>query len=96
MSSAKNMKLVCFVNINGVDTLKTLTTVAGVPQNAAFVKNKPGIGEPFLIFNSLPGVVVAAEFDTAPIVNTDVSVNETSINTMLADPSTYLALLTFA
>jgi hypothetical protein len=96
MSSAATMKLVCFVNINGVDTLKTITTVAGIPQNAAFVKSKPGVGQPFLMFNSLPGVVVGAEFNTAPIVNDDTSINEASINTMLADPATYLALLTFA
>lgn len=92
------MKLVCYISINGEDQLKTLTTVSGITTNATFVKSKPGVGKPFLIFNSLPGAVVAAELDSgvAPIVSNDVSVNETAINTMLADPTTYLALLTFA
>lgn len=96
MIGASQMKLVCFVTINGVDTLKTITTVSGVTQNATFVKLKPGVGQPFLIFNSLPGTVIGAEFDTAPIVSDVVGENETSINAMLADPATYLAMLTFA
>lgn len=92
------MKLVCYISINGEDQLKTLTTVPGLTTNATFIKSKPGIGKPFLMFNSLPGTVIAAELDTgvAPIVSDDVPTNEAAITAMLADPSTYLALLTFA
>lgn len=90
------MKLVCEIQINGEDQLKTLTTVSGLTQNATFVKTKPGVGKPFLMFNTLPGTVIAADFSSAPIVSNDVSVNEASITAMLGDPATYLAMLTFA
>lgn len=89
------MKLVCPITINGVEQTKTLTTASGIDVGA-FVKVKPGIGKPFLAFNTLPGSVIAADFDGAPIVNSDAPTNNTAISDMLSDPQPYLDRLTFA
>ncbi len=89
------MKLVCPITISGVEQTKTLTTATGIDVGA-FVKVKPGVGKPFLAFNSLTGVVIAADFDGAPVVETDVAANNAAINDMLADPQPYLDRLTFA
>lgn len=95
------MKLVCFVNIGGVDTLKVITTADSVDTTAAFVKSKPGVGKPFLVYESLSGTVLGAEFEgepLAPIVSADVAANKTAIETMIAAESVaaYQALLTYA
>jgi hypothetical protein len=89
------MKIVCPITIGGVEQTKTLTTATGVDVGS-FVKTKPGLGKPFLAFNTLPGTVTAADFDGAPIVDADAAVNNAAITTMLADPQPYLDRLTFA
>jgi hypothetical protein len=86
------MKLVCPILINGVDTTKVLTTVTGT--EATFVKNKPGVGKPFLIFATLTGSVAAADFEGAPVVSAVTADNQAAIDAMLADPP--LSRLTFA
>lgn len=87
------MKLVCEIMINGVEQTKVLTTANNIDQGA-FVRVRPGVGKPFLMFASLPGSVVAADFDGAPIVSADPVVNNAAITDMLANPP--LDRLTFA
>ncbi len=89
------MKLVCNVVINGIETTKVLTTVDTMDQGR-LVQTKPGIGKPFLMFAGLPGSVIAADFEGAPIVSASIAENNTAIQAMLNDPEPYLARLTFA
>lgn len=101
MTVVTAMKLVCFLNINGVDVAKAITTFGDENNCAAFVKTKPGVGKPFLVYATLPpGVLLGAEFEDlnypAPIVSSDTAVNLAKIQEMLATPTPYLALLTFA
>jgi hypothetical protein len=87
------MKLVCEILINGEMQTKVLTTATGL-DNGAFVRTKPGVGKPFYMFNTLPGPVLAADWDGAPIVNQDAAVNNAAIAAMIANPP--LDKLTFA
>lgn len=80
------MRLVCGVMIDGEEQTKSVTTVSGLDQNAAFVRTLPGIGKPFYMFNSLPGKVVGADFEEAPLVTADISENKRIIEGMLAAP----------
>jgi hypothetical protein len=89
-----SMKLVCELLINGEMQTKVITTVSGLDANASFVKSKPGVGKPFYMFNTLPGTVVGADYDGAPIVSEDVAANKRAIEQMLADPP--LDKITFA
>ena len=84
-----------------VGTLRNATTVANKNTVALALKSMPGVGNPFYIFNSLPGSVVAADFDMFPyIVSSVVSENLAMINEQLAfedeSPNHLHAALTFA
>jgi hypothetical protein len=87
------MKLVCEILIDGEMQTKVLTTATGI-DNGAFVRVKPGVGKPFYMFNTLPGPVLAADYEGAPIVSEDSAVNNAAIAAMLATPP--LDKLTFA
>lgn len=89
------MKLVCEILVNGVMSTKVLTTADSMDQGA-LVKTKPGVGKPFLMFASLPGSVIAADFEGAPVVSTSTVENNQAIQAMLSEPQTYLSRLTFA
>jgi len=73
-----------------VGTLRNATTVNNLDVVALALKNMPGVGKPFLIFQSLPGQVVAADFDQFPDykVSVDVAANRAMIDAMLANPPT--------
>jgi len=88
-------KLVCEILVNGEMQTKTLTT-ASTTDMGSFVKLKPGVGKPFYYFNSLPGTVLAADYEGAPVVSEDATANRAVINEMLANPGPYLEKLTFA
>lgn len=79
------MKLICEYPAG---TLRNATTINNNSTVALALKNMPGVGKPFLIFQSLPGQVVAADFDAYPafVVDSDVSVNLANIEAMLATP----------
>jgi len=87
------MKLVCEYPPG---SLRTATTVNNVAIVATAVKNMPGVGQPFLIFQNLPSNVAAADFDHESIldddgnrkyvVSTSAAENLMMINAMLANP----------
>ena len=89
------MKLVCEVTVRGVTSTRVLTTATGADVGA-FVRSTPGIGKPFLVFNTLPGTVAAVDFTGAPLVTGDAAENNRLIAEMLANPEPYLAMITFA
>jgi hypothetical protein len=84
-------------------TLRNAVTVSNHYTVASGLRSMPGIGKPFLIYETLPGPVVAADFElhqnsegTGPkwIVNADPNINLAMIEEQLADPP--LDALTFA
>lgn len=80
------MNLLCIVKKRGVDTFAVNMTAANT-DHAAFVRNIPGVGKPFLLFATLPdGNPGSADFTNAPIVNADPAVNQAAIDDMLANP----------
>lgn len=87
------MKLICEYPVGA---LRNATTVNNLDTVALALKNMPGVGKPFLIFQSLPGQVVVADFDQFPDykVSADVSANRALIDQMLNEPPT--DALTFA
>lgn len=87
------MKLICE---SPPGTLRNVTTANNVVAVAKAVKSLPGVGKPFLIFQSLQGQVVLADFELHPeyVVNADPAENAALINAMLASPPT--DALTFA
>lgn len=78
-------KLICNKTINGVDALRVFTTVSG-PQGA-IIKQIVGVGNPYWIWSTIPaGTVVAADFTSAPICDTDINVNNSNAAPLLASP----------
>lgn len=87
------MKLICEYPVG---TLRNnLTTVANIGTVGNTLKNIPGVGQPFLIFASLPSPPVIVDFGMFPqyIVSSVVSENVAMIEAQLLDPPT--AALTF-
>jgi hypothetical protein len=93
MTEGNQMKLIC----EFVGALRTATTVNNVTSVAMALRQMPGVGKPFLIFTSLPGKVVAADFEmfqndeqSGPkwVVSQDVAANVAAINEQLAAPPT--------
>lgn len=83
-------KIVCQVVIGGQEVTKVVTTAAGA-NVGQLVKTLPGVGKPFWYWASLPaGKVVGADFTDAPIVDSDVAVNNTNIQGITADPADVL------
>jgi hypothetical protein len=92
------MKLVCE---KPPGTLRTLTSTNNIALAANALKTTPGVGQPFLMFASLPGVVVQVDFDLhadwaghGNVVNSDATKNAEMIQAMLDAPP--LDALTFA
>jgi hypothetical protein len=92
MEAENKMKLVCEFPVG---TLRTMTTVNNVAQLATALKNVPGVGKPFLVFASLSGPALMADFDlhldwagSGNKVVSDVNTNIDMINAMLATPPT--------
>jgi hypothetical protein len=82
-------KLICGVVLNGEETLRSITTVAGAVPT--LVKTTPGIGKPFWYFASIPaGKVVGADMTNAPIADGDTAVNLASMNAITALPQEVL------
>ena len=79
------MKLICEYPPG---TLRNATTVANLTTVATGLRVMPGVGKPFLIFQSLPGQVASADFDLYPqyIVSAVVADNLALINEALATP----------
>lgn len=70
-------------------TLRNATGANNVPAIAKSLKVMPGVGQPFMVFSSLPGLVtMVVDWSICPIVSADESVNAAAINDMLANPMT--------
>lgn len=89
------MKLVCYLTINGVQTLKTLAASSNLDMVATALKTTPGVGQPFLFFASLPSNPTLADFDLHPdwaghgnLVTSSSTDNRAMIDAMLATPPT--------
>lgn len=89
------MRLVCYLTIGGVPTLKDLASTSNVAQAGAAIKTTPGVGQPFLFFASLTGHPSLCDFDLHPdwaghgnLVTSSASDNADMINAMLASPPT--------
>lgn len=77
-------------------SLRNATTVNSVSIVANVLKTMPGVGQPFLIFNTLPGAVAAVDWqhesivdengNTKYIVSADNADNAAMINEMLVNP----------
>lgn len=93
------MKLICEYPVG---TLRNATTVANKTTVAVTLKSMPGVGKPFLIFQTLPSAATMADFDMFPqfVVSSVTSENLQMINDMLdmgvEDPNPLLEALTFA
>ena len=82
-------KLICGVVVNGVETLRSLTTIEGAVPT--LVKTTPGIGKPFWYWASIPaGKVVAADMTNAPIASGDTAANVASMAAITALPQDVL------
>lgn len=90
-------KLVCEKTIAGVTALRVFTTVNG-PQGAV-IKQLVGVGNPYWIWSSIPaGTVIAADFTSAPIADTDIAVNNANAAPLLDSPPSVdpASVLTYA
>lgn len=88
------MKLICEMEVRGEQRLVVLTTANGA-DHGELVLNRPGVGKPYWIFNSIPdGKVVACDFTDAPLVVEDIATNNANIAAMPATPPA--GLLTYA
>lgn len=87
------MKLICDYP---TDTLRNATTSSDMNAVSMAVRVMPGVGKPFLVFATLPGQVVIADFGMYPqyVVSATAADNLDLINAMLAAPPT--DALTFA
>lgn len=72
----------------GQDKLLTfLLTDQGAANLATGVKLNPGVGKKYFVFDALPdGNPTGVDFTDAPVVSTDVSINQAAIDAMLATP----------
>ena len=93
MNEDKKMKMVCEYPVG---TLRTATTVNNTVVMATAVKTMPGVGQPFLMFASLPANALMADFNHESIidengvckylVSSNAADNLIMINDMLANP----------
>jgi hypothetical protein len=60
MTGDDKMKMICEFPVG---TLRTLTATNTLVLSAQGLINVPGVGQPFLFFNSLPGKVAAVDFE---------------------------------
>lgn len=82
-------KLVCFINIHGVDQLKVVSTVPGAAQY--LIRTTPGVGQPYWYWDSIPpGVVVSADFTNAPLGTTSVLTNQQNMYAITVTPEDVL------
>ena len=88
------MKLVCDITYEGVTTLRALAASSNLSAMAVAIKNKPGVGKPFLFFEELQsGHPAMADFDLHPdwaghgnLVTSDTAKNLAMLQAMLANP----------
>lgn len=78
------MKIICEYPVG---TLRNATGTNNVGSIARTLKTMPGVGQPFMVFASLPGTVTAVvEWPADMVVSSDETENADMINYMLANP----------
>lgn len=78
-------KVICEEVVNGVTVIRSYTTAQGA--EAAFVKIKPGVGNKFWCWPSVPaGTIIAADFTDAPTATANTSQNAALIAGITAQP----------
>lgn len=78
------MKLICEYPVG---TLRNATSTNNLQSLARSLKNMPGVGKPFLVFESLPGpVTTVIEWPAEYVVSSDELENLGMINAMIANP----------
>lgn len=85
-------KLVCNMTINGEESLRVLTTAAGVVPR--LVKTTPGVGKPYWYWPSISvpagQSVIAADLTNAPIATSSEADNAAAIAAITAAPEDVL------
>jgi hypothetical protein len=80
----EKMKIICEYPVG---TLRNATGTNVIPAIAKSLKVMPGVGKPFMVFESLPGLVtMVVEWPEGMIVSAVESENVAMINEMLANP----------
>lgn len=90
MAEESEMKLICEYPVG---TLRNAVAINNVAVIGQALRVMPGIGKPFLIFQSLPGQVVMADFDLhsdwaghGNVVTGDAAKNAEMVQAMLDNP----------
>lgn len=82
-------KVICEETINGETVIRSYTTSPGAA--AAFVKIKPGAGNPFWCWPSVPaGTIIGCDFTNAPIATSDTAQNQALIDGITVQPADVL------
>lgn len=78
-------KVICEEVVGGETVIRSYTTAAGTA--AAFVKIRPGPGNPFWCWPSVPaGTIVGCDFTNAPIATNNTTTNQGLIDAITTQP----------
>lgn len=87
--SEQFMKLICNKTVNGVTSVRNITTPAG--NQGAYVATIVGAGNPFWMWDTIPsGTIIGADFTGAPIATSDATTNNGLINGITELPENVL------
>lgn len=79
-------KLICEELVNGETVIRSYTTPS-ILAAAALAKTRPGIGNPFWVWPSVPtGQIIAVDFSGAPLATDNTQTNNTLIAEITATP----------
>lgn len=79
-------KLICEEQVNGETVIRSYTTPS-ILAAAALAKTRPGVGNPFWVWPSVPvGQIIAVDFVGAPLATNDTQTNNTLIGQISATP----------
>ena len=82
-------KVICEEVVNGEAVIRSYTTAVGTA--AAFVKVRPGPGNPFWCWASVPaGTIIGCDFTNAPIATSSTAENQVLIDAISSTPQDVL------
>lgn len=82
-------KVICEEVVNGETVIRSYTTAPNTA--AAFVKIKPGSGNPFWCWPSVPaGTIIGCDFTGAPVATNVTATNQGLIDAITAQPEDVL------
>lgn len=82
-------KVICEEVVGGETVIRSYTTSPGTA--AAFVKTRPGVGNKFWCWPSVPaGTIIGADFTNAPTVTSNTQTNQAAIDAISATPEEVL------